>query len=106
MNEKIVAAAAIILAAAATWFALKPETVETAPHPADSRVMASRGDGADGQPGEAASPAQARYTEGLKYFQAADYEKARAEWEEALRLDPGNQDAAAGLDRIKKITAK
>lgn len=50
--------------------------------------------------------AQVSYVEGLKYFQDADYAKARAEWTKALRLDPKNADAAAGLDRIAKITAR
>lgn len=49
---------------------------------------------------------QMRYTEGLRYFQAANYDKAREEWNESLKLDPKNPDATAGLDRIKKITSK
>ena len=46
------------------------------------------------------------YTSGVKYFQNADYAKARDEWRQALKLDPKNTGAAAGLARIKAITGK
>lgn len=52
------------------------------------------------------SLSQEHYVEGLKYFQNANYEKARAEWQQAVKLDPKNNDAVSGLDRIKKITSK
>jgi tetratricopeptide (TPR) repeat protein len=52
------------------------------------------------------SLSQERYVEGLKYFQSANYEKAREEWRAAVKLDPKNPDAASGLDRIKKITSR
>ncbi|MDT8287758.1 MAG: hypothetical protein RQ748_11660 [Elusimicrobiales bacterium] len=104
MSEKIIAAAAIILALAATWFALKPDS-EPAPLPAGQKVVM-------GSPVRPAAPddnkgrAHEIYTEGLRHFQAADYAGAREKWDEALELDPENPDAAAGLDRIKKITGK
>lgn len=49
------------------------------------------------------SPAQRHYLEGVRYFQGADYEKARGEWKTARKLDPSNSDAAAGLKRIEDI---
>ncbi len=49
------------------------------------------------------SASQRRYLEGVKYFQNADYAKARAEWKAALKLDPSNSGAAAGLKRIDQI---
>lgn len=105
MSEKIIAAAAILLAGAATWFALKPDAEEPAQQPGTMQVMALPADEAEGE-GQKISPSHESYTEGLKYFQANNYEKAKEKWEEALRLDPGNTDAAAGLDRIEKITAE
>lgn len=47
--------------------------------------------------------ARLRYLEGLKYFQNADYERAREEWRAARSLDPQNRDAANGLKRIAGI---
>ena len=47
---------------------------------------------------------QQYYLEGVIYYQKGDYEKARRVWNEAVRLDPGNADAKAGLERIEKIT--
>ncbi len=107
MSEKIVAAVAIILAAAATWFALKPDS-EPAPVAAGQQVAI----GIPAAPADPSAPvdnkdqAHALYTEGLRYFQSADYARAREKWDEALKFDPGNPDAAAGLDRIKKINAE
>ncbi len=46
------------------------------------------------------------YLEGLKYFQAADYEKAREQWLEAQELDPYNQQVQEGLKRAKEILDK
>lgn len=46
---------------------------------------------------------QQRYLEGLKFFQNANYEKARSEWTTAKQLDPENTEAAAGLKRIEQI---
>jgi cytochrome c-type biogenesis protein CcmH/NrfG len=39
----------------------------------------------------------------MKYFQNADYERARDEWRAALKLDPANAEAAAGLRRIQQV---
>ena len=50
-------------------------------------------------------PAQQHYLEGVKYFQNADYEKAREEWKKAKKLDPSNPEVAAGLKRIDQILA-
>lgn len=104
MSEKIVAAAAILLAAAATWFALKPDS-EPAPVAAGGQVVMG-GPVKPADPGDNKGRAHEIYTEGLRYFQSADYAMAREKWDEALRLDPENPDAAAGLARIDKITAK
>ena len=49
--------------------------------------------------------AQLHYVEGLKYFQNANYEKARDEWTISKQLDPGNSDSAAGLKRIEQTLA-
>ena len=51
------------------------------------------------------APAQQRYLSGIKYLQNADYEKAALEFSEALKLDPKHSEAAAGLERVRKITA-
>ena len=48
---------------------------------------------------------QQHYLEGLKYFQNADYEKARAEWTLAKKLDPSNAEVKAGLKRIEAVLA-
>jgi hypothetical protein len=47
--------------------------------------------------------AKGQYLEGLKYFQNADYENAKKEWQAAAKLDPGNQDVKLGLQRIEMI---
>lgn len=47
---------------------------------------------------------QAAYLEGVKYFQNSNYEKAKASWAEAVRLNPKNDDARAGLKRVAAIT--
>lgn len=48
---------------------------------------------------------QAAYVDGLRYMQNSDYAKAKDKWNEALKLDPKNEDARAGLKRIAAITA-
>lgn len=48
---------------------------------------------------------QEAYLEGVKYFQNSNYEKAKASWAEAVRLNPKNDDARSGLKRIDAITA-
>ncbi len=45
------------------------------------------------------------YLSGVIEFQKGDFEKADALWKNAVALDPGNADAAAGLDKIKKLKA-
>lgn len=49
------------------------------------------------------SPSQQHYLEGVKYLQNANYEQARKEWKTALKLDPSNTEAAAGLKRVEQI---
>jgi tetratricopeptide (TPR) repeat protein len=46
---------------------------------------------------------QEHYLQGLIYYEKGDYEKARREWVEAVRLDPHNDDARLGLQRIEKL---
>lgn len=53
--------------------------------------------------GAALPTAQRHYVEGMKYFQNADYERARDEWRAALKLDPANAEAAAGLRRVQQV---
>ena len=48
---------------------------------------------------------QRHYLEGLKYFQNADYEKARAEWTLAKKLDSSNAEVKEGLKRIEAVLA-
>lgn len=50
-------------------------------------------------------PAQQRYLNGIKYLQNGNYDKARLEFAEALKLDPKHTEAKAGLERVRKITA-
>lgn len=50
-------------------------------------------------------PSQRHYLDGMKYFQNADYERARDEWRAALKLDPANAEAAAGLRRVQQVLA-
>jgi tetratricopeptide (TPR) repeat protein len=46
---------------------------------------------------------QQAYLSGMVQFQQGNYEKARDMFLQAKQLDPGNPDAAAGLDRIEKL---
>ncbi len=46
---------------------------------------------------------QQAYLAGMVYFQQGNFEKARDQFMLAKQLDPGNPDAAAGLDRIEKL---
>jgi len=48
-------------------------------------------------------PSQRHYLDGMKYFQNTDYERARDEWRAALKLDPANVEAAAGLRRVEQV---
>lgn len=56
-------------------------------------------------PADRKTQAQMKYLEGLKYFQNSNYPKARLEWLTALKLDPKNEDAKAGLKRLDQIEA-
>ena len=47
--------------------------------------------------------AQQHYLAGLIFYQKGDYSKARDEWSLALRIDPDNVDAAAGLARVDRL---
>jgi tetratricopeptide (TPR) repeat protein len=46
---------------------------------------------------------QQLYLSGMQQFQLGNFEKARDLFMQAKQLDPGNPDAAAGLDRIEKM---
>lgn len=41
------------------------------------------------------------YLEGVIYYQKGDLAKSRDRWERALALDPGNDDARVGLEKLK-----
>lgn len=45
------------------------------------------------------------YLSGVAAFQSGDPGKARGLWESALKLDPGNADAKAGLEKLAKTGA-
>lgn len=47
---------------------------------------------------------QQSYLSGMIYYQRGEYEKARAEWLMAVKLDPSNSDAKAGLARLDKLS--
>ena len=53
--------------------------------------------------GDDARRSQQHYLSGVVYYQKGDYEKARKEWKDSLRLDPNNQEAKAGVERIEKL---
>ncbi len=52
---------------------------------------------------QAMEASQNLYKEGLKYFNDGDFERAKEKFLEAVKADPGNLDATAGLERIKSI---
>jgi tetratricopeptide (TPR) repeat protein len=43
------------------------------------------------------------YLAGAASYDKGDYAKAREEWSEAVRIDPDNADAAAGLARVERL---
>ncbi|MBI5241833.1 MAG: tetratricopeptide repeat protein [Elusimicrobia bacterium] len=47
--------------------------------------------------------AQQHYLAGVIFYQKGDYARARDEWSRALRIDPDNVDAAAGLARMERL---
>lgn len=48
---------------------------------------------------------QQRYLEGMIHFQKGAYEKARAAWLLAVKLDPSNADAKAGLAKLDSLSS-
>jgi tetratricopeptide (TPR) repeat protein len=50
--------------------------------------------------------AQQYYLSGMVYFEQGAYEKALKEWETAHKLDPGDQDVAAGLARVRQLLGR
>lgn len=53
---------------------------------------------------EARAASRQKYVEGLDAFTQDDYERARAAWVQAVQLDPGNSDAAIGLQKVEELT--
>lgn len=53
---------------------------------------------------EARAASRQKYVEGLDAFTQDDYERARAAWIQAVQLDPGNSDAAIGLQKVEELT--
>lgn len=53
---------------------------------------------------EAREASRQKYVEGLDAFTQNDYERARAAWIQATQLDPGNTDAAIGLQKVEELT--
>lgn len=54
-------------------------------------------------PGQKWQESRQRYLSGMLYFEKGDYENARTEWAAAVKLDPTNTDAQAGLDMVGKM---
>lgn len=50
--------------------------------------------------------AEAHYRKGVKSFLSEDFEKAKAEWETALRLNPEHSKASKGLAKVSKLLGK
>jgi len=46
------------------------------------------------------------YLEGVIAYQKGDYIKARASWKDAVKLDPSNSDAQAGLEKLDKMEGR
>ena len=72
---------------------ISPESVIARPVPAAS-------------PDEGGRQAQQYYLAGMVYFEKGDYEKALKEWETAHKLDPEDQDVAAGLARVRQLLGR
>ncbi len=53
---------------------------------------------------EASAASRQKYIEGLDAFNQDDYERAREAWIQAKQLDPGNTDAAMGLQKVEELT--
>lgn len=51
---------------------------------------------------DALRASQQHYLSGVIFFQKGDYKMAREHWELAVNLDPANEDAAAGLAKLKE----
>jgi tetratricopeptide (TPR) repeat protein len=60
---------------------------------------------ADANEGRSADRRSSRqhYLAGVASYDKGDYAKAREEWNAALRIDPDNADAAAGLARVDRL---
>lgn len=52
---------------------------------------------------DAKKQSQQAYLDGMIFMQQNNYEKARESFQRAKQLDPGNIDAAQGLERIEKL---
>ncbi len=50
--------------------------------------------------------AEVHYRKGVKSFLSEDFEKAKAEWEIALRLNPEHSKASKGLEKVSKLLEK
>ncbi|WP_458401583.1 hypothetical protein [Candidatus Avelusimicrobium sp.] len=53
---------------------------------------------------EASEASHQKYIEGLDAYHQNDYQRARDAWIVAKQLDPGNNDAAAGLKKVEELT--
>ena len=67
-------------------------------------LLAARAQSAS--PDEGGRQAQQYYLAGMIYFEKGDYEKALKEWETAHKLDPEDQDVAAGLTRVRQLLGR
>ncbi len=73
---------------------------------ADAKAAAASGQ-APANPGATSDTAKQQsnqaYGDGMIFFQQGNYDKAREKFLQAKQLDPGNADAASGLERIEKL---
>ncbi|MFA5160836.1 MAG: hypothetical protein WC421_01190 [Elusimicrobiales bacterium] len=92
MNKLLIPLAVIVFAA------VSAPANDTAQQPAAQTAQGA-------QPDENKKAAMEHFQAGLKYYQNAEYEKARNEWMLAMQLDLNNADASAGLQHLGKIPA-
>ncbi len=80
-------------AASESWDGRRPADAGLAARPPERRDVSS----------DRLQQSMQHYLSGMIYFQKQEYEKARDEWNLAIQLNPKNDDARAGLERVEKL---